>query len=129
MKPPRAFGPLPRVRYRPEVTHCLHCGAALQYSHSVWAKPIQFLTEHIAVQKQECGLGLVLRRGGDIAPHRQITQELFDLNASHIARMPLVEMENEAPRPVDRANALRGSSLATGLEGAAALSRRRPGRP
>ena len=44
MKPPRAFGPLPRVRYRPEVTHCLHCGAALQYSHSVWAKPIQFLT-------------------------------------------------------------------------------------
>jgi hypothetical protein len=44
MKPPRAFGPLPHVRYRPEVTHCLHCGAALQYSHGVWAKPIQFLT-------------------------------------------------------------------------------------
>lgn len=44
MKPPRAFGPLPHVRYRPEVTHCLHCGAALQYSHSVWARPIQFLT-------------------------------------------------------------------------------------
>jgi hypothetical protein len=44
MKPPRAFGPLPHLRYRPEVTHCLHCGAALAYSHSVWAKPIQFLT-------------------------------------------------------------------------------------
>src|SRR6266851_1618919 len=44
MKPSRAFGPLPHLRYRPEVTHCLHCGAALQYSHSVWAKPIQFLT-------------------------------------------------------------------------------------
>ena len=44
MKPPRAFGPLPHVRYRPEVTHCLHCGTVLQYSHSVWARPIQFLT-------------------------------------------------------------------------------------
>ena len=44
MKPSRAFGPLLHLRYRPEVTHCLHCGAALQYSHSVWAKPIQFLT-------------------------------------------------------------------------------------
>src|SRR5216683_3885640 len=44
MKPSRAFGPLPHLRYRPEVTHCLHCGAALQYSHSMWAKPIQFLT-------------------------------------------------------------------------------------
>jgi hypothetical protein len=50
MKPSRAFGPLPHLRYRPEVTHCLHCGAALQYSHSVWAKPIQFLTgpAHVA---------------------------------------------------------------------------------
>src|SRR5258707_4399299 len=49
MKPSRAFGPLLHLRYRPEVTHCLHCGAALQYSHSVWAKPIQFLTgpEHV----------------------------------------------------------------------------------
>src|SRR3954454_11786224 len=44
MKSSRAFGRLPHVRYRPEVTHCPHCGAALQYSHSVWAKPIQFLT-------------------------------------------------------------------------------------
>jgi hypothetical protein len=49
MKPPRQFGPLPHVRYRPELTHCLHCGAALRYSHPVWAKPIQSLTgrEHV----------------------------------------------------------------------------------
>ena len=49
MKPARQFGPLPHVRYRPEVQHCLHCGAALRYSHPVWAKPIQFLTgpEHV----------------------------------------------------------------------------------
>ena len=44
MKPPRAFGPLPHVRYRPELTACPHCGAPLGYSHAVWAKPVQFLT-------------------------------------------------------------------------------------
>jgi hypothetical protein len=49
MKPARQFGPLPYVRYRPEVRHCLHCGAVLRYSHPVWARPIQFLSgpEHV----------------------------------------------------------------------------------
>src|SRR5438045_6015369 len=44
MKPPRQFGVLPHIRYPPEVRHCVHCGAALRYSHPVWAKAIQFLT-------------------------------------------------------------------------------------
>lgn len=49
MKPPRAFGPLPHVRYRPELTHCPHCGGRLVDSHPVWRKPIQSLagTEHV----------------------------------------------------------------------------------
>ncbi len=49
MKPLRQFGPLPHVRYRPEITRCPHCGSRLARSHSVWAKPIQFLTgvEHV----------------------------------------------------------------------------------
>jgi hypothetical protein len=49
MKPARQFGPLPHVRYRPEVQRCLHCGTVLRYSHPVWAKAIQFLTgpEHV----------------------------------------------------------------------------------
>src|SRR6266511_745862 len=49
MKPLRQFGPLPNVRYRPEITRCPHCGSRLARSHSVWAKPIQFLTgvEHV----------------------------------------------------------------------------------
>jgi hypothetical protein len=49
MKSPRQFGSLPHVRYGPEVRHCVHCGAALRYSHPVWAKAIQFLTgpEHV----------------------------------------------------------------------------------
>jgi hypothetical protein len=49
MKRPRQFGPLPHARYRPELTLCPHCGALLAYSHSVWAKPVQFLSgvEHL----------------------------------------------------------------------------------
>jgi hypothetical protein len=49
MKPPRGFGPLPHVRYRPELASCPHCAAALVSSHPVWAKPIQFLSgaEHV----------------------------------------------------------------------------------
>jgi len=44
MKPPREFGEVPRVRYRPEVRRCPHCAAPLAYSHPVWRKPIQSLT-------------------------------------------------------------------------------------
>ncbi len=44
MKPPRQFGPLPHLRYGPEVRYCLQCGAALAYSHFVWAKVVQCLT-------------------------------------------------------------------------------------
>lgn len=44
MKPARAFGDVPRVRYRPEVQTCLHCGRPLAYSHSVWRKTIQSLS-------------------------------------------------------------------------------------
>jgi len=45
MKHPRAFGPLPHLRYRPELTTCSHCQSPLTFSHPVWAKPIQFLDE------------------------------------------------------------------------------------
>lgn len=49
MKTARQFGPLPHVRFRPEMTVCPHCGAVLRYSHPVWAKAIQFLSgpEHV----------------------------------------------------------------------------------
>src|ERR671935_41117 len=49
MKPRRAFGPLPHIRYRPELTHCPHCGTRLVVSHPVWRKPIQSLRgiEHV----------------------------------------------------------------------------------
>jgi hypothetical protein len=43
MKPAREFGDVPRVRYRPEVGTCPHCGTPLAYSHPVWRKTIQSL--------------------------------------------------------------------------------------
>jgi hypothetical protein len=56
MKAPRSFGPLPRVRYRPELTACPHCGGRLSYSHPVWRKPIQSLArlEHVASLGYRC---------------------------------------------------------------------------
>jgi hypothetical protein len=49
MKRPRQFAPFPRVRYRPELRGCPHCGAPLAYRQPVWAKPVQFRTgvEHL----------------------------------------------------------------------------------
>jgi hypothetical protein len=57
MKRPHHFGPLPHVRYRPELTHCPHCGGRLVFHHAVWAKPVQFLTgpEHLANLGYRCG--------------------------------------------------------------------------
>jgi hypothetical protein len=57
MKPPREFGPVPRVRYRPELSGCPHCGARLRLSHPVWAKPIQSLerVEHVTSLGFRCG--------------------------------------------------------------------------
>jgi len=56
MKPPRHFGPLPHVSYRPELSRCPHCGAPLGSSHPVWAKPIQSLTgtEYVASLGYRC---------------------------------------------------------------------------
>jgi hypothetical protein len=56
VKRPRAFGPLPYLRYRPEMTTCPHCQAPLIYSHPVWAKPVQFLTgnEHLTNLGYRC---------------------------------------------------------------------------
>ncbi len=57
MKRPRQFGPLPHVRYRPELQFCPHFGAPLADSHPVWAKPVQFLTgvEHLTNLGYRCG--------------------------------------------------------------------------
>src|SRR6202048_862025 len=58
MKPPRTFGNRPHVRYRPELRSCPWCGAALVYSHSVWAKWVQSLDriEHVTNLGYRCSV-------------------------------------------------------------------------
>src|SRR5829696_3137603 len=60
MKPPREFGEVARVRYRPEVRACPHCAAPLAYIHPVWGKTIQSLTgiEHVTSLGFRCGGGV-----------------------------------------------------------------------
>lgn len=86
MKPPRQFGPLPYVRYRPEARHCLQCGAALAYSHSVWAKVVQFLTgpEHLTnlgyrCSNPACGFGRTVYRSAR-AEARQVKGSGYGLD-------------------------------------------------
>lgn len=86
MKLPRRFGSLPQVRYRPEVTHCLHCGAPLHYSHPVWAKPIQSLTriEHVTnlgfrCANPDCPFGRTVYRSAQ-AEARQVKGSGYGLD-------------------------------------------------
>jgi hypothetical protein len=86
VKPARQFGPLPHVRYRPEVTACPHCGTKLVYSHPVWAKPIQFLTsiEHVTnlgfrCSRADCPYGRTVYRSAQ-AETRQIRGSGYGLD-------------------------------------------------
>jgi hypothetical protein len=86
MKPPRQFGPLPYVRYRPEMGHCWQCGAPLAYSHSVWAKVVQFLTgpEHLTnlgyrCRNPACGFGRTVYRSAR-AEARQVKGSGYGLD-------------------------------------------------
>lgn len=86
MKPARQFGPLPHLRYRPELTTCPHCGAKLTYSHPVWAKPIQFLSgiAHVTnlgfrCSSQECAFRRTAYRSAE-AETRQVTGSGYGLD-------------------------------------------------
>jgi hypothetical protein len=86
MKPPREFGALPHVRYRPELTHCPHCGGALVYSHAVWAKAIQTLggVAHVAnlgfrCADPGCAFGRTVYRSA-VAEARQVKGSGYGLD-------------------------------------------------
>lgn len=86
MKPARGFGPLPHVRYRPEMTACPHCSSDLAYSHPVWAKPIQFLDgiEHVTnlgfrCRNQACAFGRTVYRSAR-AEARQVKGSGYGLD-------------------------------------------------
>ncbi|HEX6507790.1 MAG TPA: transposase [Chloroflexota bacterium] len=86
MKAKRHFGVLPHVRYRPELTTCLHCGESLGYSHAVWAKSIQFLSgsEHVSnlgfrCTNPDCAYGRTVYRSAQ-AEARQVKGSGYGLD-------------------------------------------------
>ncbi|HEY1492802.1 MAG TPA: hypothetical protein VGF35_09255 [Steroidobacteraceae bacterium] len=86
MKPPRDWGPLPHLRYRPEWTACPHCAAPLVYSHPVWAKPIQSLagTAHVTslgfrCSHPDCPFGRTVYRSAQ-AEARQVKGSGYGLD-------------------------------------------------
>src|SRR5580765_5057556 len=62
-------------------------------------QPRQFDPKHFAIQIQQRGEGLVLRRRGDIAFGGQAAQKRLDLCRSQLPRMTLAIRENEPPYP------------------------------
>src|SRR6266536_5027389 len=54
----------------------------------------------MAVEKEECGKGLVLGRGGDLFVNCQVGEEGFNFRRIHLAGMALVVKEDEALNPV-----------------------------
>lgn len=98
VKPPRQFGVLPRVRYRPELTNCPHCGAKLGYSHPVWDKPIQSLghTEHVTnlgfrCQNPDCPFSRTVYRSAQ-GEARQVKGSGYGLDVvTHIGYLRFAE--------------------------------------
>jgi hypothetical protein len=86
MKPPREFGAVPRVRYRPELRQCPHCAAPLAYSHPVWRKTVQSLTgiEHVTslgfrCPQPACAFGRTVHRSAQ-AEARQVKGSGYGLD-------------------------------------------------
>lgn len=94
MKPPREFGALPHVRYRPELVVCPHCGAALAFSHAVWAKPVQSLdgVAHVTnlgfrCENADCAFGRTVYRSAR-AEARQVRGSGYGLDVvAHVGHL------------------------------------------
>ena len=63
-------------------------------------EPRQRLPEDLLVEEQDRTLGLVLRRGRHPLRDREVGQERLNLRGPHVAGVPLVVMQHEAPDPV-----------------------------
>jgi len=59
--------------------------------------------EHLLEQEQECGKGLILRTGGDMAIDGQVGQERIDFRVSHFVRVPplAIPVTIEPEKPFD----------------------------
>jgi hypothetical protein len=59
------------------------------------------VSQHLLIEKQERGQGLVLRCRSDVALRRQIVQKRGHFRGAHFRRMPLASEINEAFDPVN----------------------------
>jgi hypothetical protein len=62
---------------------------------------VQWPFEDVFVQKQDGRQRLVLRRGGNVLPHRQMGEESIDVGFPEVLRVAAIVKENEPPNPVD----------------------------
>jgi hypothetical protein len=63
--------------------------------------PSRIAAEHVAVEEQERGQGLILRRGADAVLHRERIEELSNVDRAHRCRMALAVEHDEASDPTD----------------------------
>ena len=62
---------------------------------------LDLASQHRAIQEQDRCQRLILRRGGDAPPHREVREERHHLEASHRFGMALAVEQDEAADPVD----------------------------
>ncbi len=55
--------------------------------------------KHLPVEEKQGAERLVLRRGGDVQPDRQVREEFRDLALAHFYGVALSIVENESPDP------------------------------
>ena len=61
----------------------------------------QILVQHLAVEEQRGAEGLILGRGVDVLPHRQVGERGFDFRRAHFVGMALAVEEDVARDPGD----------------------------
>ena len=98
-EPVRAFQLAQQVAHRALRQH--HRQAPRSLGADDLVEPGQFVLQHLLVQEQDGGLGLVLGGRRHLALDRQVGQKGRDLWRAHVARVALATKKNEAARPVD----------------------------
>jgi hypothetical protein len=63
-------------------------------------EPRQLDTQHLTIEKKQCALGLILRRGGHLPRHRKMRQKLAHLCRTEIPRMTLAKMPDKSFNPI-----------------------------
>jgi hypothetical protein len=76
--------------------------------------------DDVAVEEQECGESLGLRRGADVFDRREVREEGVDLRLSHVGGMADAVEANETPDP-EAVRLLGAPAVVAGAQGGAQL--------